>query len=131
MVGLDTGFFFHLRKGTPRALEVWERVVRGEGACISAVTVYELLKAGYRMGSLKVSSFVEDLAGVLEVVPVDYQVAHRAAGLAHGLGIPGLDALILASLLQAGSREIYTSDSHLEAFKGEGVEVVNLGPVEL
>ncbi len=83
------------------------------------------------MGSPQVPSFVKDLVEVLEVVPVDYQVAHRAAGLAHGLGIPGLDALILASLLQAGSREIYTSDSHLEAFKGEGVEVVNLGSVEL
>jgi predicted nucleic acid-binding protein len=48
------------------------------------------------------------------------------ARLSHGLGIPAVDALILASLLEAGALTIYTTDEHIACYRGKGVEVVNL-----
>jgi len=48
------------------------------------------------------------------------------ANLSHGLGIPTVDALILAGFLVLNVNTIYTTDSHLERFKKKGVKVFRL-----
>jgi predicted nucleic acid-binding protein len=40
-----------------------------------------------------------------------------------------MDALILTALLEAGCKEIYTTDSHFELYKKEGVEIINLNKI--
>ena len=51
----------------------------------------------------------------------------RRAGEKSGQAqVPGLDALILSSLIDAGCIEIYTTDSHFEAYKKRGVRIINL-----
>lgn len=50
----------------------------------------------------------------------------QGARFSHGLGIPSLDSLILASLVSTDCTEIYTTDSHLEAYQSKKVMVKNL-----
>ena len=49
-----------------------------------------------------------------------------AAGLSHGLGIPGIDSLILAGFILNSVETIYTSDAHLEKYIKKGVQVIKL-----
>lgn len=49
-----------------------------------------------------------------------------AARLAQGHALSQADALILASLLDQGCTEIYTTDRDLARYQKEGIEVVNL-----
>ncbi len=46
--------------------------------------------------------------------------------LSHGLGMPAVDALILAGFSVLNVNTIYTTDSHLEGFKKKGVKVFRL-----
>ena len=49
-----------------------------------------------------------------------------AAGLSHGLGIPAVDALILAGFIQEKAGTIYTTYSHLKAYNKKGMKIINL-----
>ena len=46
--------------------------------------------------------------------------------LSHGLGIPAVDALILAGFLVLNVNTIYTTDSHLELFHKKGIKILKL-----
>ncbi len=64
---------------------------------------------------------------VCQVVWIDNcDVLDAAARLAHGNDVPTVDALILASLLQAGAHTIYSTDRHLQSFKKKGINIINL-----
>ncbi len=63
---------------------------------------------------------------VTSVVWPDREILSQAARLSHGLGIPAVDSLILASLVSVGCSEIYTTDSHLQAYHNNKVTVRNL-----
>ena len=52
----------------------------------------------------------------VNVMQVNKETALKASHIGHGIGIPGLDALILSSLLVPDCTEIYTTDSHLELY---------------
>ena len=47
-----------------------------------------------------------------------------ASHISQGTGIPGLDALILASLLETGCKKILTRDPHFLGYKKKGIEIV-------
>lgn len=124
MIGLDTGFFLHLKKGTHEAVEVWERIRVGERGVVSVITLYELLKIGHKTGNMKTAiSLVDAISKVLDVVEVNMNVARRAAKLSHSLGIPALDALILAGFLEVGVNEIYTASRQFEGLKKKTVKI--------
>jgi len=55
------------------------------------------------------------------------KIASRATHLSYGLGIPGLDSLILGTLLEKNCKEIYTTDFHFELYKKKNLKIVNLG----
>ena len=121
-IGLDTGFFYALQEGHPEAERLW-----AEGdLCTSAVVLYELHKKCLKGEFASNPELLGDIRESVDVEPVTTDVALRASHLAHGLGIPGLDALILASLLEAGCREIYTLDEHFLAYKKKGVKIIHL-----
>jgi predicted nucleic acid-binding protein len=56
----------------------------------------------------------------------DCEVLDAAARLSHGNDIPAVDAIILASLLQAGAHSIFNTDIHLQSFKKKGINIINL-----
>lgn len=53
----------------------------------------------------------------------DRELLLSGAKLSSGLGIPAMDALILASLLMSGARTIVSIDSHLAGYKKKGVVI--------
>lgn len=132
-IGTDTGFFVELLRGNSIATEVWENLIHGEdqGFC-SALTLFEIERLG-----LKGSITKEAASSLLEAIPAvcrmtwieDRKIAADAARLSHGLGLPAVDALILAGFVQAGVEMIYTTDKHMEVYKAKGVLTVNLSSV--
>jgi predicted nucleic acid-binding protein len=130
MTGLDTGFFVELLRGNPEAITVWKTIVDGtEDVSTSCLTVFELKRLALK-GALKadeVETTVQAILAVGKVVWIDStDVCERASRLSHGLGIPAIDALILAGLLDSGAQEIYTTDSDFEAYKKNSVVIKRL-----
>lgn len=123
MTGVDTGFFFALEDRNPMAVSLWKEK---RDLVTSSVVIYELQKHLLKGEFAENRKLVADIRRALPVLTVTDEVALRAARLAHGTALPGLDALILASLLEAGCKEIYTTDSHLLAYKKKSVKIINL-----
>lgn len=119
--GIDPGFFFALQVRSPTSLQVWDR----PDLITSAIVLYELQKTMLRAFQAD-SDILKDIQSAVSVLPVTTPIALRAARLAHGTDIPGLDALILATMLEAGCREIYTTDSDLAKYESGDVRIINL-----
>jgi len=130
MTGLDTGFFVELLKGNDQAVEKWKNIVDGEtDAVVCSLTIYELkrlsLKGGLAIAVVQLT--IKAIMAVCQVVWIDdCELLDAAARLSHGNDIPAVDAIILASLLQAGVRTIYSTDRHLLSFIKKGVGIINL-----
>jgi len=60
------------------------------------------------------------------LVEVTGETADEAARISFETGMPALDALILAGLIKAGCRTIYTRDEHFTRYAGKGIEIVLL-----
>ncbi len=125
-VGLDTGFFYALREGHPEAERVWREEAE---LVISVLTLFELRRAVLRQDPTwrDAPGLLRDLRRATTVVPVTGSVALRAARIAHGTGMPAVDACILASLLQAGCTRIYTRDPDPARYRSDRVRIVVLG----
>lgn len=121
--GIDTGFFFALEMENPVAVRVWEE--RTE-IVTSVVVIYELQKKLLQGKFEQWVTMIEDIQKAVAIAPLTVESALKAGHLAHDLKIPGLDALILSSLIDAGCIEIYTTDSHFETYKKRGVRIINL-----
>lgn len=121
MVGVDTGFFFSLSEGHALATKVF----RDSEIAVSVLSRFELLRISLRRGIPW-----EEIGGLLEgstaLVEVTGKTADEAARISFGTGMPALDALILASLVKAGCRTIYTRDEHFTRYAEKGVEIVLL-----
>ena len=130
MTGLDTGFFVELLKGNDQAVEKWKNIVDGEtDAVVCSLTIYELkrlsLKGGLAIAAVQLT--IKAIMAVCQVVWIDdCELLDAAARLSHGNDIPAVDAIILASLLQAGAHTIYSTDWHLLSFIKKGVGIINL-----
>ncbi|MBI4823153.1 MAG: PIN domain-containing protein [Nitrospirae bacterium] len=121
--GVDTGFFFALQNEHPSAIDVWEN----QPIVTSAVVLYELQRKLLQKRFEGWKTVIEDIEKSVLVVPITKDIALKASHIAHVTGMPGLDVLILCSLLEAGCKEIYTMDSHFELYRGKGVKIINLG----
>ena len=130
MTGLDTGFFVELLKGNGKAVDKWKNIVDGEiDAAVCSLTIFELkklsLKGGLTVAAVQLT--IEAILAACQVVWINNcEVLDDAARLSHGNNIPAIDAIILASLLQAGVRTIYSTDRHLLGFIKKGVGIINL-----
>ena len=122
-VGVDTGFFFLLEAENETAVRIWNN----KEIITSAVVLYELQKKLLKGHFKGWPTLLEDIKRSVVTVSLTSEIALRAGHLAHGTGMPGLDALILASLLDAGCNEIYTTDPHFRLFKKKGVNVILFG----
>ena len=122
LTGIDTGFFFALEEQDPVAIRVWkEREI-----ITSPVVLYEIQKKLLQEKFKRWPTIIEDIEKAVVVTPLTVKTALKAGHLAHGTGMPGLDALILSSLLEAECKEIYTTDRHFELYKSKGVKIINL-----
>lgn len=121
MIGADTGFFFALREGHPEAARIFE----DEEIAVSVLTLFELKRHALKRG-IPWTGLGEWLAESATVLDVTAAAAGEAASISHSTGIPAVDALILAGLLTAGCRTIYTRDEHFERLGRSGVAVIRL-----
>jgi predicted nucleic acid-binding protein len=122
LTGVDTGFFFALEDNNPVAVKVWS----DRELITSVVVIYELQKKLLKGQFTEWPTLIDDIREATAVVPLTEETALKAAHLAYGTGMPGLDALILSSLLEAECKEIYTTDSHFELYQKKGITIVNL-----
>lgn len=121
-VGLDTGFFFSLQEQHPVAVRVW----REQESVTSVIVLYELNKLFLRGAFTGWPTIMDDISEATDILMLKYETALKASHIAHGTGMPGLDALILTSLLDAECNEIYTTDYHLELYQKKGIKIINL-----
>jgi predicted nucleic acid-binding protein len=121
MIGVDTGFFFALSEGHALATKVFQE----SDIAVSVLSRFELLRISLRRGRPW-----EEIDGLLArsaaLVEVTGKTADEAARISFGTGMPALDALILAGLIKAGCRMIYTRDEHFARYTRKGVEIVLL-----
>ncbi len=122
LTGLDAGFFFALQDQNPVTLRIW----RERETITSVIVLYELQKKLLKGGFKGWPTIISDISEAVDVMPVNKETALKASHIGHGTGIPGLDALILSSLLVPGCTEIYTTDSHFELYRKKGLKIVNL-----
>ncbi|HUT07750.1 MAG TPA: PIN domain-containing protein [Candidatus Latescibacteria bacterium] len=121
MIGVDTGFFFALREGDPTAVKVFEE----EDLAASVLTRFELRRLSFRK-SIPWPDFAVHLTRSVAILELTAEAADQAAGISHGTGMPAIDALILASLVAAGCRTIYTRDEHFLRLARQDVEIIRL-----
>ncbi len=122
IAGVDTGFFFALEEQNAIALKVWEE----QEIITSVIVLYEIEKKLLQGHFKQWPTIMEDLSIAVSPVILTEDIARSAAHLSHKYGLPGLDALILSSLLDAKVKHIYTTDSHFELYTGKDVEIINL-----
>jgi predicted nucleic acid-binding protein len=129
MIGFDTGFFVKLLKGDYLAKEIFEGIDEDTDVCVSCLTIFELKRLSLK-GAVKAKAVDELIDNILELAHISWldnlEIHTTAASLAHGLGIPAVDSLILAGFILNDSERIYTTDSHLEKYTKKGVKVVKI-----
>lgn len=126
-IGFDTGFFIELLRGHPIAIDVWKELEQPHvSGVISCLTLFELERLSLKGALKEWSRLNQALNAACWVVWLNTEIISRAAKLSHGLGMPAMDAVILASMLHEGVESIYTTDSHLKAYKNERVQIINL-----
>jgi predicted nucleic acid-binding protein len=129
MNGLDTGFFVRLLQGDQRARTLWQALGQGqEQGVFSCLTVFELERLALQ-GTLdrwRTDVLLVALPHVCTIAWLDtISVVLRAARIAHGTGLPAVDALILAGLLAAGAHTVYTTDDW-STYHERGVQRVRI-----
>jgi predicted nucleic acid-binding protein len=122
LTGLDTGFFFALQEQNPEASRIWQK----RETITSVIVLYELQRKLLKGEFEEWPTIILDISEAVDVVPVSKEAALKASHIGHGTGMPGLDALILSSLLVPDCTEIYTTDSHFELYQKKGLKIVNL-----
>jgi predicted nucleic acid-binding protein len=93
---------------------------------VSCLSLFEIKRLGLKGKIRDVEVILESVTGMCQVVWLDHEVLSQGARLSHGLGIPAVDSLILASLVSNNCTDIYTTDSHLEAYQSKKITVRNL-----
>lgn len=117
-IGCDTGVF--------TATDLFEQRVEAIEAgspldevrlSVSSLSLFELLSYYYRIGDADEGRTIVARISAnpsVEIHSVDPQVAQRAAGLRHGIGLHSLDALILSTFIENGCDLMWTRDHHFE-----------------
>ena len=122
MTALDTGFFLRLLEGHEEAGALWRALAEGEGeGVVSGLSLVGLLRLGLKGALAKEDAelLLQAIPAVCRVVWPDWTTGERAARLSHGLYLPLVDALVLATALEAGARELWTTDADLGRYEGK------------
>jgi len=126
MIGLDTGFFVEVLRNNPLTVEVWKQIMEGEAAVVSCLTLYEIKRLANKgaIESVAAATLMEAIVGMTKVIWIgNREILEAAAGLSHGLGIPSIDALILAGFVAHKTDVIYSTDAHFQNYRKKGVVI--------
>jgi len=120
-LGADTGFLIAIANKVPQALELWGTIRSGKNNLVlSTVSINELLvhfyKRGMRNAAESLIRVAKDLKHI-SIVPVSLSIAELSAGYRHGLGLPTIDSIILATFVNRKCKSMYTGDSHFQIVK--------------
>jgi predicted nucleic acid-binding protein len=129
MIGLDTGFFIRLLENKKEAVRIWQGIVEGEEPSVSCLTIFELKRLSLKKAIDEETTdlLIDAILSLCKVAWIDgKEVLLMGANLSHGLGIPAVDALILAGFLVLNVDTIYTTDSHLELFHKKDIKILKL-----
>jgi predicted nucleic acid-binding protein len=121
VIGVDTGFFFALREGDERAIQIF----RQSEIAISVLTLFELRRIALRQG-IGWKDFGAPLSRIAALAEISPEAADRAAFVSHNAKVPAIDALIIASLEAMGCKTIYTRDPHFLNCRRKDFEIILL-----
>ena len=112
-VGLDTGFILGFYLQDERVLIWWEKIIeKGWVPVTSILCGYEFFKVqlvrGQRFRELE--EFWGKLERACEVIEVTSDQIREGARIEARYRLGAMDSLILAGLLDAGCREVFTTD---------------------
>jgi len=125
ILGGDTGFLIGVIERQKVVLEYWQQVLDEQSVLfVSTISINELLTYYYKRGKGDMAKkLIEEvqLLGNAIFVPVSKEIAERSAGYRHGLGIPTVDSIILATFVHHSCDVVLTTDSHLEVAVKQGI----------
>jgi PIN domain nuclease of toxin-antitoxin system len=130
ITGLDTGYFLRLLEGNEEAVSVWKSIMEGDRqAVVCALTFFELKRLSLQ-GRIKkdaTQKLIEAIEVLCRIVWLDnMDLLIQSASLSHGTGIPTVDSIIVMSLVSLRAADIYTTDSHLQAYKNKAVKIIKI-----
>ena len=130
LLGADTGFFVSYANKHPRAVKIWQELGEGQHTLVvSTLTINEILVYFYRRGDGNMGEEWVDLmveADSIEVVPVSVEIAASSARYRHGMGLPTVDSVILATFLNRQCEKLLSTDDDFRI-----VDEQKVLPVEL
>ena len=130
LLGVDTGFFVAYANNHPRALEIWQELIDGlHTLVVSTLTINELLVYFYQRGDGdKAQEWIDLMVETdsIEVIPVSIEIAASSARYRHGMGLPTVDSVILATLLTCQCDKVLSTDDDFRV-----VDEQKVLPVEL
>ena len=114
LLGTDTGFFVAYANNHPRALRIWQELIDGlHTLVVSTLTINKILVYFYKRGNGDKGQEWVDLVvetDNIEIVPVSVEIAARSAQYRHGLGLPTVDSVILATFLDRRCEKMLSTD---------------------
>ena len=115
-IGGDTGFMLSLAKGASQVVECWGQIAEGKNELVmSVLSINEFLVHSFKRGRTQEAERMIALLDVLDnvaFIPVTRAIAERSAGYRHGLGIPTVDSVILATFVHERCDLVLTTDAH-------------------
>jgi predicted nucleic acid-binding protein len=125
VLGADTGFFIAYAQGRPRATAVWHALMSGDdNLVVSTVTVNELLVYYFKRGLGEVGEKFVSLVirhKSINLTPVTVEIARQSARYRHGIGLPTVDSLILATCLDRKCDKLLTTDGDFRIVAEQGI----------
>ena len=130
VLGADTGFFIARAKNHPRSMSIWQELEENKHELIvSTVTINELLvyyfKRGMSAVGMQLVAMMIDNKSI-DLIPVSVEIARLSARYRHGVGLPTVDSLILATCLDSKCNKLFSTDTDFRIIHEQGVIPVEL-----
>ncbi len=118
----DTYFFIKLSESVPKALALWQEIVEGKGRLVIPTVVLvelknRLLKRNLQKEAEELIRVFEDSSKIV-LIPLTTDLAKKAGNLSYTYNMTNFDAVVLATAIETGYKNVLTSDpSFLRASK--------------
>ncbi|MFQ6118834.1 MAG: type II toxin-antitoxin system VapC family toxin [Methanosarcinales archaeon] len=124
-IGPDTWFFFKLRDREVNAVNLLEKIISGEiTAIVSVITITELYGKMFQLGEPESAEHFKAICLIIPTIiitDIDIEIAEKAGRYRHGLGIPTVDSIILATSVLKGCECIISQDKHFLKAKEQSI----------
>jgi predicted nucleic acid-binding protein len=129
-IGVDTSFFISQLNAQPRAVQIWQEFLEGKHQfVVSTLSIHEIFIYFYKRGVGELASqwlsMLIELKNVV-ITPASADIAARSARLRHGMGLPAIDSLLLATFLHENCELIVSTDNHFRVVAQQHVLPVEI-----